>query len=125
VAIAIAGNLRQSGSRIVGFCAATQEQGRIGSRVMGEETREFEAGLAGRAENRGIKFGPHQICFKSLRASFLVIFVVEAYLSIILHKYSYILNRLGELSSQNRESGKPGVPRHGKTGKPRLYKKHF
>jgi hypothetical protein len=63
-----------------------------------EQASEFKAGIAGRAENRGFQFGRHQI--SSLQVSPVAfIFFPEAYLSIIMHKYSYILNGLAELSS--------------------------
>ena len=63
-----------------------------------EQASEFKAGIAGRAENRGFQFGRHQFFFKSADPRRLIFFV-EAYLSIMMHKYSYILNGLGELSS--------------------------
>jgi hypothetical protein len=63
-----------------------------------EQASEFKAGIAGRAENRGLKFGRHRI--SSLpRLPRCLIFFPEEYLSIIMHKYSYILNGLAELSS--------------------------
>jgi hypothetical protein len=69
-----------------------------------EKASEFEAGIAGRAENRGFKFGRHQTFFKYARSLRFLIVLVEAYLSIMMHKYSYILTGLAELSSRNRGS---------------------
>src|SRR5713101_2141759 len=76
---------------------------------------EFEAGVAGRAENRCFKFRCHQIFFnsnflqvfffKSNRSIRLLLFFVEAYLSITMHKYSSILNGLAELSSRKPRWG--------------------
>ncbi len=63
-----------------------------------EQASEFKAGIAGRAENRGFEFGRHQILLV-YRISVALFFFVEAYLSIMMHKYSYILNGLAELSS--------------------------
>jgi hypothetical protein len=74
-----------------------------------EETSEFEAGIAGRAEKRGLKFGRHQIFFKPNRFTRFLIFAVEAYSSIIMHKYSSILTGLAELSSRNQNLSKPQV----------------
>jgi hypothetical protein len=81
-----------------------------------EETSEFEAGIAGRAEKRGFKFGRHQIFVKPNRFTRFLIFVVEAYLSIIMHKYSSILTGLAELSSRNQNLSKPGVFQRCRTG---------
>src|ERR1700691_915513 len=77
VATAITENVRQarcaSGGLVVPFLGATaQEQGRVGPRMPIKEASEFEAGIAGRAEQRGFKFANHQIFFfqslQSLRA---------------------------------------------------------
>jgi hypothetical protein len=75
-----------------------------------EQACKFEAGIAGCAESRGFKFGCHHSLFKNRLFNIKLysvdplcfvapIFTVEAYLSIMMHKYSYILNGLAELSS--------------------------
>jgi hypothetical protein len=69
-----------------------------------EEASEFEAGIAGRAEHRGFKLGRHQ--FVPVRLPCQVILEFEAYLSIIMHKYSSILTGLAAVSSQ---TGNPGA----------------
>ncbi len=96
--------LRSSGGPVgvtgLGFCIAPKKQGRVGPRMAAEKASKFEAGIAGRAEHRGINFGRHQIFFKfPIPGLPILIRAVEAYLSIMMHKYSYILNGLAELSS--------------------------
>jgi hypothetical protein len=111
VAFAIAGNLRSTGERLASLRASPQQQGRFGPRMPTEEASQFETGIAGCAEHRGFKFGWHQ--FVSSRpdafGSILVQFEFEAYLSIIMHKYSSIVNGLAAVSSQNGRSGNPGA----------------
>ena len=67
IAIAIAGTERHSG--VVGLSAAPQEQGSVGSRMPAEKARQFETGISGRAENRGLKSARHQISFSSNRSA--------------------------------------------------------
>src|SRR5271170_6209072 len=63
MAVAIAGNLWHFGVGLIcpGALVRTppQEQGRFGARVAAEQAREFEAGIAGRAQNGGFDLGPH------------------------------------------------------------------
>ena len=66
-------------------------------RMAGEKAREFEAGIAGRAEHRGFKFGRHYAISEltdPLTAKSQINFAFEAYLSIIMHKYSSSVNGL-------------------------------
>jgi hypothetical protein len=67
-----------------------------------EEARQFQAGIAGRAQHRGLKFRRHPIRFQPSRSSD---FPVEAYLSIMMHKYSFMVNHLAELSSRKDGRG--------------------
>jgi hypothetical protein len=92
--------VRQASGGLAGLylCVAPQKQRRVGPRMPAEKASEFETGIAGRAEHRGFKFGRHQIFFKSPQSPILIFFL-EAYLSIMMHKYSSILNGLAELSS--------------------------
>jgi ribosomal protein RSM22 (predicted rRNA methylase) len=59
-----------------------------------EQARKFQTGITSRAEHRSFEFSRHfaECCYR-------LNFAVEAYLSIIMHKYSSILNGLAELSS--------------------------
>src|ERR1039457_3218228 len=100
VGFAIAGNARQPGTGFVGLRTAAQKQGRVSARMSAKKASEFEAGISGRAENRGSKFCRHHILLKYARSIRFLIFFIAAYLSIIMHKYSYILNGLAELSSR-------------------------
>jgi hypothetical protein len=84
--------------------------------VKDEKASELEAGISGRPENRGFKFGRHQIFFKSLRTFRFLIFGIEAYLSIIVHKYSSIVNGLAELSSR-KPKARVGFSAAGRRGK--------
>jgi hypothetical protein len=107
VSFAMARNVKQSSDGPVGLVslrAPSQKQRRVGPGMPAKEAREFEAGIAGRAENRSFKLGRHQIFFKFNRSIRFPIFFIEAYLSIIMHKYSSILTGLAELSSRNRGS---------------------
>jgi hypothetical protein len=65
VGFAVAGKMGQSGRGIVRLGTAPQKQGRAGPWMAAEKAREFEAGIAGRAENRSFKFRCHQLFFKS------------------------------------------------------------
>jgi hypothetical protein len=69
VGFAVAGKMRQSGRGIVRLGTAPQKQGRAGSWMAAEKASEFEAGVAGRAENRSFKFRRHQLFFKSTEIS--------------------------------------------------------
>ena len=101
--MAIARNVRHAGSGLAGLDlrtflrtllrSAAQEQGSFGARMPAEKASEFEAGIAGRAENRGLKFRRHQIFFKPPRSVRLPIPHAEEYLSIIMHKYSSMIQR--------------------------------
>src|ERR1019366_9142716 len=101
--IAIAGNVRRARSGLAGLDlrtfirtflrSAAQEQGSIGAGMTAEQASEFEAGIAGRAENRGFEFRRHQIFFKPPRSVRLPIPHAEAYLSSIMHKYSSMIQR--------------------------------
>src|SRR5271170_2529483 len=116
VAIAIAGNLRHVG--VVRLRAAPQEQRRFAPRMAVEEARKFEAGVSSRAEHRGFKFCRHQyVLCRFPVPSAMITLLVEAYLSIIMHKYSSIVNDLATVSSRKRDSRAwegCGVTRRGK-----------
>src|SRR5580658_9012742 len=100
--MAVARNVRQSGARVVSFGTPPQKQGRVDPWMAAEQTSEFEAGIAGRTENRGFKFRRHHIVLQVYGISPFVFSPVEAYLSIIMNKYSFsIVNGLPELSSRN------------------------
>ncbi len=75
MSIAIARNVRHASSGLAGLYlrTAAQEQGSSGARMTAEKASEFEAGIAGRAENRGFEFRRHQIFFKPLRSVRLLI----------------------------------------------------
>src|ERR1035441_97029 len=101
--MAIARNVRHAGSGLAGLDlrtflrtllrSAAQEQGSFGARMPAEKASELEAGIARRAENRGLKFRRHQIFFKPPRSVRLPIPHAEEYLSIIMHKYSSMIQR--------------------------------
>src|SRR5438132_4410740 len=76
------------------LCAAPQKQRRVRPWMPAKKPSKFQAGIAGRAEHRGFKFGRHQIFLKSPRSLRFPYsnFFVEAYLSIAMHKYSYSVN---------------------------------
>lgn len=132
MSIAIAGNVRHARSGLAGLDlrtflrtflrTAAQEQGSVGARMPAEKASEFEAGIAGRAENRGLEFRCHQIFFKPPRSVRLPTPHAEAYLSIIMHKYASMIQRSRRIvksKSKNRAhfEFRSGVRR----GKPRLY----
>ena len=111
--MAVAGKLRQSSLRksrpagIRRLRLAPQKQGRIRSRMAAEKAREFQAGIPGRAQHRGPKFGRHKICFKPSPQG---AFPFEAYLSIVMHKYSSMINGLADLSSRKPGPGLSEAP---------------
>jgi hypothetical protein len=81
MAIAVTGNVREASSGFAGlvsFRTTAQEQGSGGARMTAKKASEFEAGIAGRAENRGFESCRHQVFFKSARSVRLPIPHVEA-----------------------------------------------
>lgn len=123
----VARNPGQPGKRpagIVGLCLRTapQEQGRVRARMPAKKASELDAGISGRTENRGIKFGRHQVFFKSKRSIRLFTTAFEAYLSIIVHKYASIVNGIAELSSRNKKTKQTrSFSAVSRRAKPRLY----
>jgi hypothetical protein len=71
--------------------------------MMLEKARKFETGVASRSEYRSLEFCRHQMLLMLPELIVLLFLPLEAYLSIIMHKYSSILNGLTPVSSQNRD----------------------
>jgi hypothetical protein len=87
-----------------------------------KQAGEFEAGIAGRAENRGFEFRRHQIFLKPPRSVRLPIPPAEAYLSIVLHKYSFMMKPSRRIVKSKSKNGANLAFRGvGRRGKPRLY----